>query len=398
MKTVATIFLKELLDTVRDRRTLFVMVIFPLLLFPVLITAITAVQTSQIRKAQDQTLRVGLTLNGNAADLRTLLSGREGFSVIEGIHPDSVRSLLERDSLDAAITVGADFDRVVVAGGKGALTLAYRLTDEYSIAERRLRETVRTFEKGLVEKRFAALGVRPDIVEAVSIEELDVTPMKERLGRTIGGLLPYLFVIFCFMGSMYPAIDLAAGEKERGTIETLLTAPVGRFQILLGKFGVVVLTGLLSAAVSMLGLYLAVSRNPDMPQEMMGAVASILDPWTILLVLSLLLPLAVFFAAFLLSLSFYARSYKEAQSLISPLTIVVILPVALGMVPGIELTPLTAMIPVLNVSLASKEIIAGTIVPGMLAIVYVSLLTLAGISLWACVRWVNREETIFRGG
>jgi len=398
MKTVATIFLKELLDTVRDRRTLFVMVIFPLLLFPVLITAITAVQTSQIRKAQDQTLRVGLTLNGNAADLRTLLSGREGFSVIEGIHPDSVRSLLERDSLDAAITVGADFDRVVVAGGKGALTLAYRLTDEYSIAERRLRETVRTFEKGLVEKRFAALGVRPDIVEAVAIEEQDVTPMKERFGRTIGGLLPYLFVIFCFMGSMYPAIDLAAGEKERGTIETLLTAPVGRFQILLGKFGVVVLTGLLSAAVSMLGLYLAVSRNPDMPQEMMGAVASILDPWTILLVLSLLLPLAVFFAAFLLSLSFYARSYKEAQSLISPLTIVVILPVALGMVPGIELTPLTAMIPVLNVSLASKEIIAGTIVPGMLAIVYVSLLTLAGISLWACVRWVNREETIFRGG
>jgi sodium transport system permease protein len=249
-----------------------------------------------------------------------------------------------------------------------------------------------------VEKRFAALGVRPDIVEAVAIEELDVTPMKERLGRTIGGLLPYLFVIFCFMGSMYPAIDLAAGEKERGTIETLLTAPVGRFQILLGKFGVVVLTGLLSAAVSMLGLYLAVSRNPDMPQEMMGAVASILDPWTIVLVLSLLLPLAVFFAAFLLSLSFYARSYKEAQSLISPLTIVVILPVALGMVPGIELTPLTAMIPVLNVSLATKEIIAGTIVPGMLAIVYVSLLTLAGISLWACVRWVNREETIFRGG
>ena len=398
MKTVATIFLKELLDTVRDRRTLFVMVIFPLLLFPVLITAITAVQTSQIRKAQDQTLRVGLTLNWNAADLRTLLSGREGFSVIEGIHPDSVRSLLERDSLDAAITVGADFDRVVVAGGKGALTLAYRLTDEYSIAERRLRETVRTFEKGLVEKRFAALGVRPDIVEAVAIEEQDVTPMKERFGRTIGGLLPYLFVIFCFMGSMYPAIDLAAGEKERGTIETLLTAPVGRFQILLGKFGVVVLTGLLSAAVSMLGLYLAVSRNPDMPQEMMGAVASILDPWTILLVLSLLLPLAVFFAAFLLSLSFYARSYKEAQSLISPLTIVVILPVALGMVPGIELTPLTAMIPVLNVSLATKEIIAGTIVPGMLAIVYVSLLTLAGISLWACVRWVNREETIFRGG
>jgi sodium transport system permease protein len=398
MNTIATIFLKELLDTVRDRRTLFVMVIFPLLLFPLLLTAITAVQTSQIRKAEDQTLRLGLILNGNAPDLRTLLAGREGFTLIEGIHPDSVRPLLERDSLDAAIIVGADFDRTVMAGGKGPLTLAYRFTDEYSIAERRVKEAVGMFEKQLVDKRFAALGVTPKIMEAVAIEEQDITPMKEKLGRTIGGFLPYLFVIFCFMGSMYPAIDLAAGEKERGTIETLLTAPVGRFQILLGKFGVVVLTGLLSAAVSMLGLYVAVSQNPEIPQEMMGAVMSILDPGTILLVLSLLLPLAVFFAAFLLSLSFYARSYKEAQSLISPLTIVIILPVAVGMIPGIELTPLTAMIPVLNVSLATKEIIAGTITPGMLAIVYASLLTLSGLSLWACMRWVNREETIFRGG
>ena len=398
MKILRTIFLKELLDTVRDRRTLFVMVIFPLLLFPVLMTLITAVQTSQIKKAEDKVLRVGLILNGNAAGLRTLLSSREGFAVIEGIHPDSARVLLERDSLDAAIIVSDRFDRTVEDGGKGVVTFVYRFTDEYSISERRLRETLREFEKGLVEKRFARLGVQPDIVEAVALQEQDITPLKEKLGRTIGGLLPYLFVIFCFMGSMYPAIDLAAGEKERGTIETLLTAPVGRFQILLGKFGVVVLTGLLSAAVSMLGLYVAVSRNPDMPQEMLGAVTSILDPGTILLVLSLLLPLAVFFAAFLLSVSFYARSYKEAQSLISPLMIVVILPVAVGMIPGIELTPVTAMIPVLNVSLATKEIIAGTIVPGMLAIVYGSLLALAGLSLWACARWVEREETIFRGG
>jgi sodium transport system permease protein len=397
MKAIATVFLKELLDTMRDRRTLFVMVVFPLLLFPVLLTAISAVQTTQIKKAEDKVLRVGLILNGNATELRSLLAGRDGFRVIEGIQPDSVRPFLERDSLDAAIIVTGDFDRTVGAGGRGSLTLAYRFTDEYSIAERRVKQCLETFEKGLVEKRFAAMGVTPDIVDAVAVQEQDITPMKEKLGRTIGGLLPYLFVIFCFMGSMYPAIDLAAGEKERGTIETLLTAPVSRFQILLGKFGVVVLTGLFSAAVSMLGLYVAVSGNSDVPEEMLGAVTSILDPGAIALVLSLLLPLAVFFAAFLLSLSFYARSYKEAQSLISPLAIVIILPVAVGMIPGIQLTPLTAMIPILNVSLATKEIIAGTIAPGLLAIVYGSLLTLAGLSLWACVRWVNREETIFRG-
>jgi sodium transport system permease protein len=398
MKTFATVFVKEFIDTIRDRRTLIMMVIFPLLLFPVLITAVTAIQTSQIRKAEDKLLRIGLVLNGNAASLRALIEKRTGFLILEGIHPDSVRPFLERDSLDAAVVVDGSFDRSVAADGKGAITLAYRFTDEYSIAERRIREVLNEFEDELVQKRFARLNVRPDIVEALDIREQDVTPLQEKLGRTLGGFIPYLFVIFCFMGSMYPAIDLAAGEKERGTIETLLTAPVPRFQILLGKFAVVVLAGLLSAAVSIVGLYVAVTRNPEMPQEMLGAVTSILNAGTVLLVLSLLFPLAVFFAGFLLSLSFYAKSYKEAQSLISPLTLVVIVPVAVGMIPGIQLTPATAMIPVLNVSLATKEIIAGTIDAGLLAIVYVSLLALAALSLWICSRWVEREETIFRGG
>ena len=93
----------------------------------------------------------------------------------------------------------------------------------------------------------------------------------------------------------------------------------------------------------------------------------------------------------------FAKSYKEAQSIISPLTIVIILPVLIGMVPGFALTPLTALIPVLNVSLATKEIIAGTIQPGLLALVYLSLVALAALSLWACSRFFNREETIFRG-
>ncbi len=226
MKTFGTIFFKELLDTVRDRRTLFVMVIFPLLLFPLLLTAVTAVQTSQIKKAEDRVLRVGLVLNGNAAGLRTLLASRTGFAPVEGIDPDSARTFLERDSLDAAIVVSDGFDRTVAEGGKGTVTLAYRFSDDYSIAERRVKEILREFEKGLVEKRFERLGVRPEIVEAIALQEQDITPLKEKLGRTIGGFLPYFFVIFCFMGCMYPAIDLAAGEKERGTIETLLTAPV----------------------------------------------------------------------------------------------------------------------------------------------------------------------------
>jgi sodium transport system permease protein len=263
--------------------------------------------------------------------------------------------------------------------------------------KRRLNAVIKSFESALRDRRFKKLNLDVAIVNAVRLEEHDIASAKERIGKAIGGMVPYFFVIFCFMGAMYPAIDLAAGEKERGTMETLLTAPVSRFQILLGKFAVVVLTGMLSAAISVAGMYFAVLQFKEIPPELMQAITGILDVKTILLVLSLLLPLTVFFAAFLLSLSIFAKSYKEAQSLISPLTIVVILPVLVGMMPGLELDPVTAVIPVLNVSLASKEIIAGTIQPLLLAEVYLTLIALASLSLWGCARWFEREETIFRG-
>lgn len=397
MKTFLTIFRKEFTDTVRDRRTLFIMVIFPLLLFPLLFGGITKLQVSQMKKVEEKILRVALINAAGAPGFEAMVSASRGMRITPQIVADSAQPFLQRDSLDAVVIVAADFRDKVESLNAGTMTVMFKSGDDYDIVKRRLHDLLRNYEKQLITSRFAKLKLDQTIVSAVHVEERDVASIKERVGKVLGGFIPYLFVIFCFMGSMYPAIDLAAGEKERGTIETLLTAPVSRFQILLGKFAVVVLAGILSAVISMIGLYTAVSQVKEMPQEMLTAVMSILDVQSILLTLSLLLPLTVFFAGFLLSLSMFAKSYKEAQSLISPLTIVVILPVAIGMVPGIGLTPTTALIPVLNVSLATKEIIAGTIEPGLLALVYISLIVLAALSLWMCTQWFNREETIFRG-
>ncbi len=397
MKHFLTIFRKEFTDSVRDRRTLFMMVIFPLILFPFLMTVFTRVQLSQMRKAEEKVIRLSLVNEQDAPGLAELAITIPGLLLVPPVPADSAASLIQRDSLDAVIVVAPDFREQVDAMKRGALTLIFKSSEDYAIAKRRLHDVIDRYEKQLVERRFAALKIDRSVVSAVNVQEKDIATVKEKVGRSIGGFIPYLFVIFCFMGSMYPAIDLAAGEKERGTIETLLTAPVNRFTILLGKFAVVVLAGLLSAAVSMAGLYLALRQVKEMPQEMLQAVQGILDVQSVLLTLSLLLPLTIFFAGFLLSLSMFAKSYKEAQSIISPLTIVVILPVLIGMVPGFALTPVTALIPVLNVSLATKEIIAGTIQPGLLALVYLSLVLLAALSLWACSRFFNREETIFRG-
>ena len=397
MSTFVTIFRKEFTDTIRDRRTLFMMIVFPLLLVPALMIVVTNIQMSSMKKAEEKVLRIALVSRANAPGLVAALTGRSDLRIITGIPADSMEVLIARDSIDAAVVIAPDFDAAVAGMTSGTIRLFYKSSDDFDMVKRRLSGVIGSYEKQLVAGRFAKLKIDAGIVNPVKIEEHDVASMKERIGKSVGGMVPYLFVIFCFMGSMYPAIDLAAGEKERGTMETLLTAPVSRFQILLGKFAVVVLTGLLSAAVSIFGILLAVRQISKIPPEVLSAVMAILDGQTVLLVLSLLFPLTVFFAAFLLSVSVFAKSYKEAQSMISPLMIVVILPVMIGLFPGVALDPVTAVIPVLNVSLATKEIIAGTIKTGLLLEVYASLFVLAGLSLFGCARWFEREETIFRG-
>jgi sodium transport system permease protein len=397
MNRFATIFRKEFTDTIRDRRTLFVMIVFPLLLIPILMIVVTNLQISSMKKAEEKVLRVALVSRANAAGLVAALTDRPDIRLTTAFPADSMETMIARDSIDAAVVVSGDFDDAVAHMKSGTIRLYYKSSEDFDMVKRRLTGIIAGFEKQILAERFARLKLDEGIVNPVRVEEHDIASLKERFGKAVGGMVPYLFVIFCFMGSMYPAIDLAAGEKERGTMETLLTAPVSRFQILLGKFAVVVLTGLMSAVVSILGILFAVHQISRVPPELLGVITSMLDVQTVLLVLSLLLPLSVFFAAFLLSLSIFAKSYKEAQSIISPLTILVILPAMIGLFPGVALDPVTSLIPVLNVSLASKDIISGTIRTPLLLEVYASLLVLAALSLFGCARWFEREETIFRG-
>ena len=397
MNTIITIFKKELIDTLRDRRTLIMMLVIPMLLFPVLMGIVVKVQVKQIKKAEEKRIKIGLLTYGNAQAFRDLLMNREDLRIMEDIQADSIQSLIKKDSLDAVILFSEDFDQKVADLEEGRVELYFKSTEDLNITRGRLRPLINDFEKRLISDRFMKLNLDEKIVEAIHIKEHDIASMKERIGKKIGGFLPYLFVLFCFMGCMYPAIDLGAGEKERGTLETLLSSPASRFQIVMGKFSVVVLAGISAAAISILGLFIAVRQVKELPPELLDVVLGILEFKSIVMVLSLLLPLAIFFAACMLSLSIFAKSFKEAQSIIGPLNIVVILPVFLALLPGIELNAKTALIPILNVSLASKEIIAGTIAPGLLAEVYISLIVLAGLSLYGCKRWFEREETMFRG-
>lgn len=396
MNTIFTIIKKELIDTLRDRRTIIFMIIFPLLFIPVIIGITMKIGISQATKAEQKTITLALNTNGNAEEFSQKLIQLEDFEIVTSVPTDSIRAFIQKDSIDAAFVLADDFDATVKGHQSGKISMYYRSTDDEAITKRRVKTLVDDFEEELLEQRFAELNLDESIVKPLDLVEIDVASVKEKIGKYIGGFLPYMFVIFCFMGAMYPAIDLAAGEKERGTLETLLASPANRFQILLGKFSVVSLAGLTSAGLSILGIYLGMSRIPDIPVDIASTLLSFIETKTIVLLLSLLLPLTAFFAAIMLGLSIFAKSFKEAQSIITPLNLMVIVPAAIGLFPGIELNFTTALVPILNVSLATKTILAETMQVQHLIVVYASNFILAGISLWACSKWFGREQTIFR--
>jgi sodium transport system permease protein len=226
-------------------------------------------------------------------------------------------------------------------------------------------------------------------------EYKNIASDKEMIGKLAGGMLPYIFIAFGFIGCMYPAIDLFTGEKERGTIETLLTTPVARWQILFGKMGVVVLSGLTAATAALFGLFMSIEVLDVVDnKEILEIIHSILSVKFILMLYSLLIPLTIFFAGVMIPIAVYAKSFKEAQSIITPLNIVMVLPAMVGFFPGIELNTMTACIPVVNIVLATKELIAGTLEFGLVALSFSVMLTLAVLAVIISYKRFDKETNV----
>ena len=275
--------------------------------------------------------------------------------------------------------------------------LYFRSSDDLDAKKRRFEKVLLDFSDTIKTNRYEVLNLDQQIFTPIEIRYNNIASQKERIGKSAGGWLPYLFILYCFMGAMYPALDLGAGEKERKTLETILVSPASRLEILLGKFGVITTFGLLSAIMGLIGLSIGINFMDVLPEEILTVLKNMLDFKTIGVILTLVIPVAIFFAAILLSISLYGRTYKEAQSLIAPLNIVVIFPAIIGTIPGIKFNALTAAIPIVNISLATKEVIAGTIKIPLLFEVYLSLLILAGLAIFLAVKMFNNENVIFRG-
>lgn len=393
-KNIFTIIRKEILDTLRDKRTIITMVLVPVLVFPLIFIASSSVQKSVMEKEQAKTIKIGLVNEDTDKALEDFLSQQENVEIIQLNNENELQDLIRNDSIIYGLYIPAGFAQSIESMEQMALNIYFsgtRIT-----GKDRIDRFIETWKDQIVGQRLQDRELSQTFIEPFRTESINVASDQEMIGKIAGGFLPYLFIIFCFTGAMYPAIDLFTGEKERRTLETLLTAPVSRIEILIGKMTVIALTGLISAMLALLGLFVGLQISAGLPDFLMSVVMGILSVSFIIYLLIMLIPLSIFFAGMLIPLAIYAKTFKEAQSIVTPLTFIVIIPAALGLIPGIEYNAATALIPILNITLATKEIIAGTVFIPHYLITVVSLIALAAISVVFCANWFGKESNVLR--
>jgi sodium transport system permease protein len=393
---IGKIFLKELKDTLRDRRTLMTMLVIPLLLFPVIINVFIGISADFEKDAATKSINIGIVGKKNNPVENTIKSIPDEIGKKRIIHYADTASLikdLKTDSIQIGILVPGSYEEDVSSMKRCELKVYHNVT-EIGMQER-AEQYMAVVQGNERLNRWNKLHLDEETIEPLKVNYVNIASEKEMIGKLAGGMLPYIFIVFGFIGCMYPAIDLFTGEKERGTIETLLTTPVTRWQILIGKMGVVVLSGITAATCALLGLFLSMEIMDVVPdQEILTVIHIILSPGFIVMLYCLLIPLTVFFAGLMIPICIHAKSFKEAQSIITPLNIVVILPSMVGFFPGIELNWMTAAIPVVNVVLATKELISGTLEIALVSISFIIMISLAALAILISYRRFDKETNI----
>ena len=396
MNIIFSIFKKELTDVLRDRRTLFFMIVIPVIVMPLILIGSIKFQEYQSKKSDEKVLNIGLINKTSDSQIRDYLLDQKGVYLVEDIDLDSLELGIKNDSLQGGLYIHKNFINDISANAMGEVEVYYKSSDLMSKAKNRIYNALDIYKNEVVSERLSEFNVDKGLLEPLDIINKDMSTKKETIGKAVGGLIPYMLVIFIFLGAMYPAIDLGAGEKERGSLETLLSSPATKFEITVGKLMVVSLAGMVSGLISVVGISAPFYFIGNIPDQIKSTVLEIISPFIIVSVIILMIPIAIFFASMLLSISFYARSFKEAQSLMGPLNIIIIVPLMLTLGPGIEIDHITALIPLINVGLLTKEILAGSAQPIYFIETLSSLLFFAAIGIRFSVYWFNKENTIFR--
>ncbi len=390
---------KELRETLRDRRTLVTLVLMPLLVYPLLsitfnrfLTAmrpaqgemwVIAVQPSEAVDAVQELLEEGE---------RLVLQRRRSDGVVGPPHPRvSLNAVADARTAvrELEATVGIEVTPPAVPTGPPRWNLLYRDGESTSAAalsfvERRLaavnEQSWRT--------RLQRLGI-PDRPVVASRPVALARPRTTTLSLAM--LVPLILILMTITGAVYPAIDLTAGERERGTLEMLIASPAPAYQLLLAKYVAVVTVAVLTALVNLaaMGMTLTVS---GLGRALFGTSGP--SPMGVALVVALTFLFAAFFSALLLAITGMARSFKEAQAYLIPVMLLAISPGMMTMMPQLQLNGWLSVVPLVNTALLAREALSGEAEIFWIAVVVVTDILYAVGALAIAARVFGAEAGI----
>lgn len=394
-KIVKQIFKKEMIDILRDKKTIFMMIILPLLLYPILMVGASSIMSMSINKMEQTT--VNIAFNNNPSDnLINILNktNEDDEAKVNIIKVDDYKEALDNETLDAYVEINENNDiqsyKIYTNSSKN---------NSYT-AEKRIKEALDEYKEEIVEMNLAQEGLDAQkTLEPITCETLDIAKNEEIAGNILGQILPFILIIGVLLGSIYPAIDVMAGEKERGTLETLFTLPISNLELVMGKYMAVSFCAVVTAFLNIISILISIgfmtltagiANEMGMPKF---DFTQMIFPGIITMICIGLFAMVV--SAISMCVCSLAKSFKDAQNYITPVMLIIMIPSYVSMIPNIELDGFTSTIPVVNISLLIKSVLSFKFDLNLIAIVFVSNFAFMILSVLLLSKMFNSEEILF---
>ena len=393
-KNIKLIFIKELVGTIRDKRTIIAMIIIPLIFYPVLFTGIGYFNKLGSMKSEEAASKIIIRGAEFAPQLVKHLRDSEKVEIL--ITEEDSPNKLQNGDVQAVLVIPSDFKYKIEQEEPGKLVLKYDTTEAKSrVAQKRVNQIIEKYKGEILLQRISRLNLQEEFLTPLILQEENIATAEKITGSFLAVILPYLIIILIFAGAMHTAVDITAGEKERGTIATLLVSQISRLEIVLGKCLAVMLISFTSMVLGLLGLTLAFLLGASIAGGIEGMNFGI-SINTIFLLFLVLFPLVGLASAVLVMVGIFARNIREASSYITPIYMLTVFLGVISVSQGMELTGKMFLVPILNSSFVFKEILMGKIYWNHILITFSANIIIAGLALLGATRLFTKEEVLFR--
>lgn len=393
------LFRREVRSALRERTIVVNGILIPIFGYPLLLWALFSAFLFVEGLSEGFESRVALPDSAAAPSLAAALLARDDVGRAEAPDADSARSLLERGELDAV----ARFEPSTGLEGNVTVTVLYDRAEERSRrALSRIEAVVDSVRGARLGVAAVDLGMDTTTLSAFTVERRNVSTERETGRMLLAMLVPLFLTIMVALGCFFPAVDTTAGERERSTWETLWTTGPSRGSIVLAKYLFVATMGTIAGVLNVIAITVSLG---GIMQPLLGDQAEQLSfslpPVAIPMMLGGAVLLALLFAAVMMVLAVFARTFKDGQAMVTPVYWLALAPMILGSSPDRVLTPAIALVPVANVAMAARDAIQGRVAPGLVILAFGVNILLVLLCLLLAKRLLESEEVVtgeFEGG